>query len=321
MEDRNSDAVAKKKPEVLMEIKWKNVVFFTFMYLGAVYGLYRSFTSAMGKTILYSIFLGTMAGLGVTAGAHRLWSHRSYKAKLPLRIFLAFLNTIAFEKDIYDFSRDHRAHHKFSETDADPHNPKRGLFFSHVGWLLVKKHPEVLEKGKTIDLSDVLADPVVRFQRKYYTPLVILLCFVLPTAIPMMFWEENFKNSFFIATILRYMTTVNSTLLINSVAHRWGNRPYDRYIKPADNIWMFFGTMGEGFHNYHHTFPWDYSSSEFGLRYNLTTAFIDLMAWLGLAYDRKTASPELIRDRKLRTGELSMHLDSTDMKVTHPHSE
>lgn len=321
MQDRNSDAVAKKKAEVLMEIKWKNVVFFTSMYLGAVYGLYLSFTSAMGKTILYSIFLGTMAGLGVTAGAHRLWSHRSYKAKLPLRIFLAFLNTIAFEKDIYDFSRDHRVHHKFSETDADPHNPKRGLFFSHVGWLLVKKHPEVLEKGKTVDLSDLLADPVVRFQRKYYMPLVILLCFVLPTAIPMMFWEENFKNSFFIATILRYMTTVNSTLLINSVAHRWGNRPYDRYIKPADNVWMFFGTMGEGFHNYHHTFPWDYSSSEFGLRYNLTTAFIDLMAWLGLAYDRKTASPELIRDRKLRTGELSMHLDTTDMKVTHPHSE
>ena len=58
-------------------------------------------------------------------------------------------------------------HHKFSETDADPHNATRGFFFSHVGWLLVKKHPDVLERGKTVECGDILADPIVRFQRRY----------------------------------------------------------------------------------------------------------------------------------------------------------
>ena len=57
-------------------------------------------------------------------------------------------------------------HHKFSETDADPHNAKRGFFFSHMGWLLVRKHPEVIKKGKTIDCSDLLEDPIVYYQRK-----------------------------------------------------------------------------------------------------------------------------------------------------------
>jgi stearoyl-CoA desaturase (delta-9 desaturase) len=57
-------------------------------------------------------------------------------------------------------------HHKYSETTADPHNASRGFFFSHVGWLLVKKHPDVLARGKQLDLSDLMADPVVRFQRK-----------------------------------------------------------------------------------------------------------------------------------------------------------
>lgn len=62
--------------------------------------------------------------------------------------------------------RDHRVHHKFSETDADPHNSNRGFFFAHVGWLMMQKHDDVICKGKQVDMSDVLADPVVRFQEK-----------------------------------------------------------------------------------------------------------------------------------------------------------
>lgn len=63
--------------------------------------------------------------------------------------------------------RDHRLHHKYSETAADPHDSRRGLFFSHVGWLMLKKHPEVIHKGKNIDMSDILNDPVVQFHQKY----------------------------------------------------------------------------------------------------------------------------------------------------------
>lgn len=72
---------------------------------------------------------------GVTAGAHRYWTHRSYKARLPFQIFLMLANCMATENSIYVWSRDHRVHHKFSETDADPHNAKRGFFFAHVRFL------------------------------------------------------------------------------------------------------------------------------------------------------------------------------------------
>lgn len=77
---------------------------------------------------------------------------------------LASFSLIYFQNSIFEWSRDHRAHHKFSETDADPHNARRGFFFSHIGWLLVRKHPDVKEKGKLIDLSDLKADPVVVIQ-------------------------------------------------------------------------------------------------------------------------------------------------------------
>lgn len=68
-----------------------------------------------------------------------------------------------------------------------------------------------------------------------------------------------------------------------------------------------YGAIGEGFHNYHHTFPWDYSTSELGWRFNLTTMFINAMAAIGQAYDLKQVSPEMIIKRKLRTGDIDTH--------------
>ena len=109
---------------------------------------------------------GFHGGLGVTAGAHRLWSHRSYKARLALRLFLACCFSIAGQNDLLTWCRDHRVHHKFAETDSDPHNSRRGFFFAHVGWLLTRKHPSVIEDGKKLDLSDLIADPVVRYHQR-----------------------------------------------------------------------------------------------------------------------------------------------------------
>lgn len=70
------------------------------------------------------------------------------------------------QNDIYEWARDHRVHHKYSETDADPHNAVRGFFFAHIGWLMVRKHPDVIEKGKKLELNDLTSDKVVMFQRK-----------------------------------------------------------------------------------------------------------------------------------------------------------
>ncbi|PIO61259.1 stearoyl-CoA 9-desaturase, partial [Teladorsagia circumcincta] len=112
-----------------------------------------------------AFFLHVVGAIGVTAGAHRLWSHRAYKANLPYRIMLMLMDTTAFQNDIIEWARDHRCHHKWTDTHADPHNTNRGFFFSHMGWLLVKKHPQIKEQGKKLDLSDLFADPVLVFQR------------------------------------------------------------------------------------------------------------------------------------------------------------
>ena len=82
---------------------------------------------------------------------------------------------------IFHWSRDHRLHHKYSDTPLDPHNINQGFFYSHVGWLLVKKTPELIEEGKRLDMSDLKNDPVVMFQKKHYLPLSFLICFLIPS--------------------------------------------------------------------------------------------------------------------------------------------
>ncbi|XP_030048000.1 stearoyl-CoA desaturase 5 [Microcaecilia unicolor] len=284
------------------EIVWRNVILMTLLHLGAVYSLVLIPTVQL-LTLLWAYLCFLLSALGVTAGAHRLWSHRSYKAKLPLRIFLAAVNSMAFQNDIFEWARDHRAHHKFSETDADPHNASRGFFFAHIGWLFVRKHRDVIEKGGKLDLHDLMQDSVVRFQRKYYKTSVLIMCFLVPTLLPWYFWGETLWNSYFLATILRYTTSLNVAWLVNSAAHLYGNRPYDKNINPRENTFVTFGAIGEGFHNFHHTFPFDYSASEFGLRFNPTTCFIDFMCLLGLASDRKQAPRQMVMSRKERTGD------------------
>jgi len=138
---------------------------------------------------------------------------------------------------------------------------------------------------------------------RLYLPLVVLLCFVMPTAVPVYCWGESGWTAFFTSGIFRYVALLHYTWTVNSVAHLWGNRPYDRRINPVENFGVVFGTIGEGYHNYHHVFPSDYTASEHGWKLNFTTFFIDLMAVFGLAYDRKLTSKEVVRRRMERTGD------------------
>ncbi|KOB74583.1 Fatty acid desaturase [Operophtera brumata] len=132
----------------------------------------------------HAMVMFVIGGMGLTCGVHRLWTHKCYKATLPLRIqihAIYFRDTreipyhktpnMLFQNSIYSWVRDHRLHHKYSDTDADPHNSSRGLLFSHIGWLMMKKSELVLQKGKLIDMSDMESDPIVMWEKKLFERL------------------------------------------------------------------------------------------------------------------------------------------------------
>lgn len=120
------DGVSKSQPTTAgrrnIKLVWRNIILFAYLHVAAVYGFWLMLVSAQWKTGLFAIVLYYMAGLGITAGAHRLWAHRSYKANFPLKVLLMLFNTLAFQDAAVHWARDHRVHHKYSETDADPHN-------------------------------------------------------------------------------------------------------------------------------------------------------------------------------------------------------
>ncbi|VVD04040.1 unnamed protein product [Leptidea sinapis] len=187
----------------------------------------------------------------------------------------------------------------------NPHNASRGFFFSHIGWLLVKEHEEVEKRIKHVDMTDILSNPVLKFQYDYAEPFIIIISLLPPTIIPVYFWGESLNIAWHLA-VLRCTINQHMTFLINSAAHIWGNKPYDRSIKPTQNLSVSVASFGEGFHNYHHTFPWDYRAAELGNNWlNMTTLFIDFFEWIGWAYDLKTVDKNIVRNRAKRTGDES----------------
>ena len=164
---------------------------------------------------------------------------------------------------------------------------------------------------------------------RYYIPLVLSACFFVPTLVPYLLWGERFSTAWFFCAQFRYCLTLHMTWLVNSAAHIWGGHQYDKWvpaaiefsslkcfrltcwplcifrtINPAENKKVAFWAFGEGWHNYHHVFPWDYKTAEVGrYRYNFSAALIDFFAWVGWAYDLKTVPKEIVKQRVLRTGD------------------
>lgn len=288
-----------------MEIVWPSVIVFAMIHLVALYSLYLCAYKAKFLTTIFGFFMIYFTGISITMGVHRYYSHKAFKTNKYVRCFLVMLQTTTAMKSVITWVRDHRTHHKFSETNADPHNSKRGFFFSHIGWLLVRRHPDVIKKGKTIDMSDVEQDPIVRFQKNHYLKIFVLLGVILPTAIPCMLWNETVWNSFFILVVARITGCWNLTWSINSFTHSsmFGSKPYDKNIAPVETAFVSLFTLGEGMHNFHHTFPWDYRASAYSD--SITTKLIEFCIKMGWVSDAKCVSQELIKRQMMKKGDSS----------------
>ena len=269
------------------EIKWSACYYLLANHIMAVCGIFRidSWFTFAELILWYQI-----CGLGVTAGMHRLWSHRSYKAKTPTRILLMILASMNNQGSIYHWCRDHRTHHKFSDTTSDPHDINRGFFYSHMGWLMLKKDKEVIESGKKLPTKDLLNDWVVALNHRLDPFWNQFWCFVVP-GLYGIYRFDSFWDGLLIFGVLRWVIQLHATWCVNSVSHTFGYRPY-KDIPPTDNLFTSILTYGEGWHNWHHAYPYDYAAAEDGilLQWNPTKALIDFLWLFGQTYDHKRKS-------------------------------
>jgi len=290
----NPEKVAERKRDRLKrhirDANWFMVIYITLSHALTLVSLLYLFEYTWKSWVAFFL-LYYFSGVGITGGAHRLWAHRSYKASFIVRFYLMICNCMANQGSILHWSRDHRVHHKYAETDRDPHDATRGFFYAHVGWLMLKKDPKVVEAGNKLSFQDLYDDPIVMFQHRLCPWINQFFCFVFPTLLGYYVCNQSLWTSFLFLGVARYCYVLNSTWLVNSLAHWVGYKPYDGTINPTENPFVAFFALGEGWNNWHHVYPWDYSTSEYGFwkRWNPTKLQIDLFAALGLVWDRKRA--------------------------------
>ncbi|KAL4704467.1 hypothetical protein ACJJTC_019566 [Scirpophaga incertulas] len=285
------------------EIKWLSFVAITLYHIVGVYWCYHYAFPVKWQSLLFALFMYVFSGFGITGGAHRLFTHRAYKVKLPLKILLLTAFASGGQNSLYQWVRDHRVHHKYSDTDADPHNANRGLFFSHIGWLMMKKNEEVMRRGSQMDMSDIENDPVLRFYDRHFGKFKLLFCYILPTILGIWLWDEDWKCAVAWQCFIRFLGMFHSELTVNSLAHAYGYKPYNKDIIPAENRFVATCTLGEGWHNYHHAFPFDYKAAEHFDFLNFGTWFIRFFEKIGWAYDLREATPEMINSMATRLGD------------------
>ncbi|MGB8327707.1 MAG: fatty acid desaturase [Steroidobacteraceae bacterium] len=288
---------------------WTNALVFGLTALVAAagvpwYGLAVGFKAT--SWVWFALFL-VANGTAITGGYHRLWSHRAYDAHWTVRLWFMAFGSMAMQNSVLIWSSNHRMHHRFvDDTGKDPYASPRGFWFSHIGWML-RAYP-----SGAADLAvvrDLERDPILRFQHRFYLPLVLATNIGFPLLAG---WAAgDVFGTFLLAGVLRLVLSHHFTFFINSLAHMWGTQPYTEENTARDNPVLALLTHGEGYHNFHHIFAQDYRNAIRWYQWDPTKWLVATLAALRLAWNLKR-TPEFQIQRAL----LTMQFKRAEMRLT-----
>ena len=249
-----------------------------------------------------------LSGLGITVGYHRYFSHRAFRGNFIFEWLFMFLGTMAIQNTILQWCSNHRMHHKKLDTDDDPYSIKEGFFHAHMGWILEQKEFPV--EG----VLDLKKKSAVIFQEKYYWIITILLSFVLPLAIG--FSYNRPIGALLWGVIFRITLVHHFTWFINSFCHYVGNKQYDFNITARDSWYMALFTFGEGYHNFHHTFQWDYRNGIKWYDFDPSKWLIKFLSFFRITYDLKVVPEFKIFQARINT--LQERINKLSVKYEFP---
>lgn len=245
-------------------------------------------------------------GLSITGGYHRLWAHRAYEAHWSLRIFYMLFGAMAIQNSILIWASGHRTHHRHvDEVDNDPYSINRGFWFAHIGWMLRKYQSG---EANFSNANDLLNDRIVMFQHKHYLAIVLAMNVGLPLALGWMLGD--LWGVFLLGGLLRLVVSHHVTFFINSLAHMWGTRPYTDENTARDNPVLALVTYGEGYHNYHHIFQYDYRNGVKWWQFDPTKWLILSLSWVGITRNLKRCS-----NFAIQKAQLTMQFKRTERQI------
>ncbi len=256
------------------KMQWVTISVVIIFHILAVAALFTfSWTNLIAAAVTWWI----AGSWGIGMGYHRLLTHRGFKAPKFVEYFLTFCGTLGLQSGAINWVATHRIHHAFTETDKDPHSPRGGTFWAHIGWIFQGTAQNQTEETQWRYAPDLMKDNVHRFMSNYYwvTPVIAGVILYAVGGFPMVLW----------GIFLRQVIGWHSTWLVNSATHLWGSRRFETRDDSRNNGLIAALTWGEGWHNNHHAHP---RSAKHGLTwYEIDTNWIQIKALekLGLVSD------------------------------------
>jgi stearoyl-CoA desaturase (delta-9 desaturase) len=226
----------------------------------------------------------------ITAGYHRYFSHRAFRTSRAMQFALAFGGGTAAQKGALWWAAHHRHHHRYSDQPEDVHSPRKGFWWSHVGWILCRKYDATQLRA----IPDLARYPELVFlDRWHLLPPVALgaACFLAGG------WSALWVG-FFLSTALTY----HSTFCINSLTHLFGRRRYATTDTSRNSLLMALVTFGEGWHNNHHHYPASANMGFYWWEVDVSYGVLKLLRRLGLVWDLRRPPAAALASRRIAEG-------------------
>lgn len=261
-------------PSRASRYNWNTIVFVTAFHLTAIAAF---FTFSWQNALVTFICWWIASSWGIGIAYHRLLTHRGFTTSKWMMRFLATCGSLGLQSGPITWVTTHRIHHAFTETEKDPHSPRNGTYWSHIGWIFRGTAQAQSEAMRQRYSPDLLKDPYLRILDKYY--------YVTTIALGVLLYAIGGWSMVIWAVALRITLSWHFTWLVNSATHLWGSRRFDTRDDSKNNALVAAVTFGEGWHNNHHAFPRS-------ARHGLTWKEVDIN-WIQLRIVEKLG---LIRD-------------------------
>lgn len=265
-----------------------------------VVGLLAWTTGISWAAIAMCFFMYYFRMFAITGIYHRYFSHRSYKTSRVFQFIMGVWGTSCGQQGPLWWAAHHRHHHKYSDTPEDIHSPGlRGFWWSHWGWILCKRYAPTNEEA----VKDLVKFPELKFINKHHglAPLVLAVGIFffgvfLEHAAPGLHTNgmQMLAWGFFASTVLLY----HGTFTINSLSHVFGKKRFETGDDSKNNFWLSLITMGEGWHNNHHKFPYAESQGIYWWEIDMSHYILKIFSWVGLVWDIQGHPKELIHPAK-----------------------
>lgn len=275
------------KPKNNEKISWFKSMPFILLHLSPI-AIF--FIDVSLSDVLLCIGLYYLRMFFITAGYHRYFSHRSYKMNRLPQFLMGLGGTLAVQKGPLWWASHHRMHHKYSDTDQDVHSPKRGFFWSHVGWILCSKFDEPLYNK----IGDFAKYPELKWLDRFHV--------VPPIIGGVLLGYFGGAGALVVGGFLSTLFVYHGTFVINSLAHVFGSRRYATSDTSRNSMILALLTCGEGWHNNHHHFQ---ASARQGFRWweiDLSFYVLRLLAVLRVVRDLKEPPAKALTRRLISEG-------------------